>query len=76
VEKTLIEIFRAYAAQKNKQLLTKTRTTPRANPRIRTRYSRNPFSVVTPLMTCLSVAKALIACSALLLFHGTPPYLK
>ena len=32
----------------------------------RTRYSCKPFSVVTPLMTCLSVANALIACSALL----------
>ena len=32
---------------------------------------RRPFSEVTPSITRRSVAKALMACSALLLFHGT-----
>lgn len=31
-----------------------------------------PFSVDEPSMTSRSLANALIACSALLLFHGTP----
>ena len=38
----------------------------------RIKYSRMPFSVLLPPMTFRSVAKALTACSALLLFHGTP----
>lgn len=38
----------------------------------RTKYSRRPFSVVTPPMMCRSLAKGLTACSALLLFHGIP----
>src|SRR5216683_952003 len=42
----------------------------------RTKYSRRPFSVVTPPMMCRSSAKGLTACSALLLFHGTPSYLR
>ncbi len=37
-----------------------------------TRYSRIPFSEVIPLITRRRVANALIACSALLLFQGTP----
>ena len=42
----------------------------------RIKYSRIPFSVLHPPMTFLSVAKALTACSALLLFQGTPSKLK
>ena len=41
-----------------------------------TKYSRIPFSVTTPSKSLRSNAKALMACSALLLFHGTPSKLK
>jgi hypothetical protein len=36
----------------------------------RTKYSRIPFSVVTPVMTLRRSANDLMACSALLLFQG------
>jgi len=38
--------------------------------------SRSPFSVVTPPMIWRSAANALTACSALLLFQGTPSKLR
>jgi DUF2958 family protein len=38
----------------------------------RIRYSSIPEGVAVPSITSRSVANALIACSALLLFHGTP----
>src|SRR5713226_815986 len=38
----------------------------------RIRYSRIPLSVLDPPTSLRSAANALIACSALLLFHGTP----
>jgi hypothetical protein len=36
------------------------------------RYSSMPLTVLVPPMVRRSLSKALIACSALLLFHGTP----
>src|ERR1700741_722169 len=42
----------------------------------RTRKSLRLFSVVFPSITRRSAAKAFIACSALLLFQGTPPKLR
>jgi len=38
----------------------------------RVRYSSTPFFVDVPEITSRSLANALMACSALLLFHGTP----
>src|ERR1051326_290259 len=38
----------------------------------RMRYSRSPFTVLVPPIIFRNRANALIACSALLLFHGTP----
>src|SRR6267378_2674963 len=42
----------------------------------RIRYSSIPFGVERPSMVRRSLANALIACSALLLFQGTPSWLK
>src|SRR5262245_4264146 len=39
-----------------------------------TKYSRIPFSVVTPVKTLRKSANDFIACSALLLFQGTPSW--
>ena len=40
----------------------------------RVRYSSTPFAVEVPAITSRSLANALTACSALLLFHGTPSW--
>src|SRR6266481_1557762 len=42
----------------------------------RIRYSSIPFGVERPSMARRSLANALIACSALLLFQGTPSWLR
>ena len=42
----------------------------------RMRYSSIPFGVERPSMARRSLANALIACSALLLFQGTPSWLR